>query len=191
MSTFIFATERNATCLHVFFRSTILQAGHPKRRAAGDGMDAEMDDPEIMFEMSSSHHLGDCQCACDHVVYSPTTYTTCLQVGNCQSYLGYGVGVTRLLAILPAGIAGKSRFGIVAQLKRWFLENSLNRFFICYTTTEHVYKTLALKAIIQKEIYFFSIPMNFIWILMIFLINFVLTGPRNYFYKINLFTVIL
>ncbi|XP_008193877.2 dipeptidase 1 [Tribolium castaneum] len=49
--------------------------GHPKRRPA-DGMDAEMDDPELMFELTE--HLGDCQCACDHVVYSPS-YTTCLQ----------------------------------------------------------------------------------------------------------------
>lgn len=38
-----------------------------------------MDDPELMFEMTE--HLGDCQCACDHVVYSPS-YTTCLQVGG-------------------------------------------------------------------------------------------------------------
>ncbi|CAH1368402.1 dipeptidase 1-like [Tenebrio molitor] len=50
--------------------------GHPKRRAAGDGMDAEMDDPELMFELAE--HLGECQCACDHVVYSPS-YTACLQ----------------------------------------------------------------------------------------------------------------
>lgn len=57
-----------------FFRSS---HGHPKRRPAGDGMDAEMDDPELMFEMAE--HLGDCQCACDHVVYSPS-YSTCLQV---------------------------------------------------------------------------------------------------------------
>jgi hypothetical protein len=53
--------------------------GHPKRRAAGDGMDAEMDDPELMFELAE--HLGECQCACDHVVYSPS-YTACLQVGQ-------------------------------------------------------------------------------------------------------------
>lgn len=51
-----------------------------KRRAAGDGMDAQMDDPELVFEMSSGTHLADCQCACDHVVYSPTAYATCLQV---------------------------------------------------------------------------------------------------------------
>ncbi|CAH0556578.1 unnamed protein product [Brassicogethes aeneus] len=54
-------------------RSNTLQSN---RRAAGDGMDAEMDDPEIIFEMTD--HMGDCQCACDHVVYAPN-YTTCLQ----------------------------------------------------------------------------------------------------------------
>lgn len=53
-----------------------------KRRAAGDGMDAHVDDPELVFEMSSGSHLGDCQCACDHVVYSPTAYPTCLQVSG-------------------------------------------------------------------------------------------------------------
>ncbi|KAH0811780.1 hypothetical protein GEV33_011010 [Tenebrio molitor] len=57
--------------------------GHPKRRAAGDGMDAEMDDPELMFELAE--HLGECQCACDHVVYSPS-YTACLQF--CPETLG-------------------------------------------------------------------------------------------------------
>lgn len=61
----------------IFFRSNVIP-GHPKRRPAGDGMDApQMDDPEIMYEMTE--HLGDCQCACDHVVYSPS-YTNCLQV---------------------------------------------------------------------------------------------------------------
>jgi hypothetical protein len=51
----------------------------PRGGRAGDGMDAEMDDPELMFELAE--HLGECQCACDHVVYSPS-YTACLQVGQ-------------------------------------------------------------------------------------------------------------
>ncbi|XP_022919017.1 uncharacterized protein [Onthophagus taurus] len=47
-----------------------------KRRAAGDGIDTpEMDDPELIFELSEQ--MRDCQCACDHVIYAPG-YTTCL-----------------------------------------------------------------------------------------------------------------
>ncbi|GJQ67025.1 hypothetical protein Trydic_g8001, partial [Trypoxylus dichotomus] len=51
---------------------------HPrsgKRRPAGDGIDAEMEEPELIFELTEQ--MRDCQCACDHVIYAPG-YTTCL-----------------------------------------------------------------------------------------------------------------
>lgn len=52
--------------------------GQPgKRRPAGDGMDAEMDDPELIFEVPDQ--MRDCQCACDHMIYG-RDYRTCLQV---------------------------------------------------------------------------------------------------------------
>ncbi|XP_057661133.1 uncharacterized protein LOC130896821 [Diorhabda carinulata] len=65
----------------------ILSNIQQNRRAAGDGMDAEMNDPEIVFEMSSSTGVpsgqlgivGECQCPCDHVIYNQTGYSGCLQ----------------------------------------------------------------------------------------------------------------
>ncbi|XP_017780973.1 PREDICTED: dipeptidase 1-like [Nicrophorus vespilloides] len=39
-------------------------------------MDSQMDDPELIFEVSDQ--IRDCPCACDHVIYGPG-YTTCLQ----------------------------------------------------------------------------------------------------------------
>lgn len=55
--------------------------GHPsnKRRPDGDGMDSSVEDAGL--EVPERHLTGDCQCACDHVVYSPTAYT-CLQVSE-------------------------------------------------------------------------------------------------------------
>ncbi|XP_017780987.1 PREDICTED: uncharacterized protein LOC108565847 [Nicrophorus vespilloides] len=53
--------------------------GQAKRRPAGDGMDSQMDDPELIFEVSDQ--IRDCPCACDHVIYGPG-YTTCLQVSD-------------------------------------------------------------------------------------------------------------
>lgn len=44
-------------------------------------MDTEIEDPELIFELQD--HMGDCQCACENVVYGPG-YTTCLQVGDRQ-----------------------------------------------------------------------------------------------------------
>lgn len=43
-------------------------------------MDTEVEDPELIFELPD--HVGDCQCACDNVVYGPGYTTTCLQVGH-------------------------------------------------------------------------------------------------------------
>ncbi|KAF7275677.1 hypothetical protein GWI33_011377, partial [Rhynchophorus ferrugineus] len=50
--------------------------GH-KQRSDGDGMDSSIEDSAM--EMSERHLTGDYQCACDHMIYSPTAYT-CLQV---------------------------------------------------------------------------------------------------------------
>lgn len=65
------------------FRSFFLSRsqGHPsnKRRPDGDGMDSSVEDAGL--EVPERHLTGDCQCACDHVVYSPTAYT-CLQVSE-------------------------------------------------------------------------------------------------------------
>lgn len=55
---------------------------HPsKKRPAGDGMDTEIEDPELIYGLPD--HTRDCQCACDKVVYAPG-YTTCLQVIVCN-----------------------------------------------------------------------------------------------------------
>ncbi|XP_066261636.1 dipeptidase 1-like [Euwallacea similis] len=61
-------------------RSSRRSQGHSsnKRRPDGDGMDSSVEDSGL--ELPAERHLtgGECQCACDHVVYSPTAYT-CLQ----------------------------------------------------------------------------------------------------------------
>ncbi|XP_031348354.1 uncharacterized protein LOC116174557 [Photinus pyralis] len=56
-------------------RSNIGRARH-KKRIAGDGMDSEMDDPELSF--APADHLRTCRCPCDHVLYGPGY--SCLQV---------------------------------------------------------------------------------------------------------------
>ena len=40
-------------------------------------MDAEIEEPELIFELTEQ--MKDCQCACDRMMYTPS-YTTCLQV---------------------------------------------------------------------------------------------------------------
>lgn len=39
-------------------------------------MDTEVEDPELIFELPD--HTGECQCACEHVMYGPGY--TCLHV---------------------------------------------------------------------------------------------------------------
>lgn len=64
-------------------RSSLTQThSSNKRRAAGDGIDAEIEDPELIFELPD--HMGECQCACENVVYGPSYTTTCLQVSDCM-----------------------------------------------------------------------------------------------------------
>lgn len=64
----------------VYCRSSLTQThSNNKRRPAGDGMDTEIEDPELIFELPDHNNMGDCQCACENVVYGPG-YTTCLQV---------------------------------------------------------------------------------------------------------------
>ncbi|KAF5274685.1 hypothetical protein FQA39_LY07076 [Lamprigera yunnana] len=52
-----------------------ISSSRQKKRVAGDGMDSEIDEPELMFEPTD---LGACRCPCDHVVYGPGY--SCLQV---------------------------------------------------------------------------------------------------------------
>lgn len=63
----------------VYCRSSLTQThtGN-KRRPAGDGMDTEIEDPELIFELPD--HMGDCRCACENVVYGPGYASSCLQV---------------------------------------------------------------------------------------------------------------
>lgn len=63
---------------YLCFRISSSTRSHGKRRAAGDGMATEVEDPELIFELPD--HTDECQCACEHVVYGPGY--TCLQVSH-------------------------------------------------------------------------------------------------------------
>lgn len=94
-------------------------------------MDTEIEDPELIFELP-----GDCQCACENVVYGPG-YTTCLQVRYMCLYMKTKKTVRYSMVFITRLPVNQNEFGVCVAPSPILID--ANDYECCYIRIEYAW----------------------------------------------------